>query len=224
MSDDAARLRIHVRRVMSGDGTMTSQREVYCAPRDRTVAAAVCEACGDYTGSGQDPAANRSWVLCRRLTTESARSLRGARHAYMQRRRDVSPSAAERTTVTAIMAHDVVCVREDLPVHHLTTLLDERRISGVPVVDSEGAPVVVASRTDLAHAAEGARVRDVMTRLTFVVPESASVSQAAAMMALERVHRLPVVSEDGKVVGIVSSIDVLDWLARNDGYLCPEPG
>jgi CBS domain-containing protein len=71
-------------------------------------------------------------------------------------------------------------------------------------------------------AAEGARVRDVMTRLTFVVPDSASVAQAAALMALERIHRLPVISEDGKVVGIVSSIDVMDWMARNDGYLLPD--
>jgi CBS domain-containing protein len=66
------------------------------------------------------------------------------------------------------------------------------------------------------------RVRDIMMPLAFSLPESAPVSLAAALMAQEGVHRLPVVSAgDGSVVGIVSALDVLRWLARRDGYLVP---
>jgi CBS domain-containing protein len=61
-------------------------------------------------------------------------------------------------------------------------------------------------------------VSDVMLGMTFSVSESATVSQAAAVMAYEGVHRVPVTSADGKVVGIVSALDVLRWLAREDGY------
>jgi CBS-domain-containing membrane protein len=222
MSDEPSRLRIHVRRVVSGDGTLTSEPEVYCAPRDRSVSVSVCEACTDYTGSGVDLEAHRNYVLCRRLTTESARALRTGKHTYVRRQCHVNPSAAERTPVATIMRGEVVCVREELPLHHLAALFKERRISGAPVVNDAGEAIAVVSQADLIGAAEGARVRDVMTRLTFVVPDSASVAQAAALMALERIHRLPVISEDGKVVGILSSIDVMDWMARNAGYLLPE--
>ncbi|WP_437682191.1 CBS domain-containing protein [Sorangium sp. So ce131] len=64
---------------------------------------------------------------------------------------------------------------------------------------------------------------DVMTPVVVKLHESASIRQAAALMAYEGVHRLPIVSDDGKVVGILSSLDVLRWFARRCGYLIP-PG
>jgi CBS domain-containing protein len=64
-----------------------------------------------------------------------------------------------------------------------------------------------------------ALVRDLMAPLAFTLPESAPVSQAAALMAYEGVHRIPVVGVDGAVVGVVSTIDVLRWLAQGNGYL-----
>lgn len=62
---------------------------------------------------------------------------------------------------------------------------------------------------------------DVMTPLVFSVPETATLSEASALMAYEGVHRLVVVSRDNKVVGIVSSMDVLRWVARESGYILP---
>jgi CBS domain-containing protein len=66
------------------------------------------------------------------------------------------------------------------------------------------------------HATHVARatVSDVMAGITFALPESATIAQAAALMAYEGVHRLPVTCSDGKVVGIVSSLDILRWLTR----------
>jgi CBS domain-containing protein len=40
-------------------------------------------------------------------------------------------------------------------------------------------------------------------------------------MAFEGVHRLPVVSDGGEVVGILSALDVLRWFGRRAGYLIP---
>jgi CBS domain-containing protein len=60
-----------------------------------------------------------------------------------------------------------------------------------------------------------------MTPVTFVLPENASIAQAAALMAYEGVHRIPVVSCSGDIVGLVSSLDVLRWLGQASGYLVP---
>ena len=141
-------------------------------------------------------------------------------------RRDAR-SAADGIRVSTVMTNDVVCVSEDLTIEELATLFLERGISGAPVVDSQGYPLGVVSKTDIVRdtyeAGGGATVQDIMTPLTFKLYEHAALSQAAALMAYEGVHRVPVVSEQGRVVGILSSLDVMRWLALNDGYLIADP-
>jgi CBS-domain-containing membrane protein len=67
-------------------------------------------------------------------------------------------------------------------------------------------------------------VRDIMMPLSFTLPESAPIARAAALMAYEGVHRVVVISPAGNVVGILSSLDVLGWLARESGYLMSKDG
>jgi CBS domain-containing protein len=65
----------------------------------------------------------------------------------------------------------------------------------------------------------GKTVADIMTPISFSVPEDASVARAAAMMAYEGIHRLPVVDDSERIVGILSPTDLLRWMARIDGYI-----
>lgn len=69
-------------------------------------------------------------------------------------------------------------------------------------------------------------VRDVMTPVAFSVQQDSPVAQAAALMVYEGVHRLPVLNEEGLVVGIVSSMDVMRWIAQRAGFVSApaEPG
>ena len=64
-----------------------------------------------------------------------------------------------------------------------------------------------------------ATVGEIMTSVAFTLSEQATIAEAAALMAFERTHRVPVVSRSGVVVGIVSSLDVLRWIAESEGYL-----
>jgi CBS domain-containing protein len=68
----------------------------------------------------------------------------------------------------------------------------------------------------------GLRVRDVMTHLAYSLGADASISRAAALMAYEGVHRIVVADAAGKPLGVVSSLDILRWIARQDGYVIPE--
>lgn len=70
---------------------------------------------------------------------------------------------------------------------------------------------VLSSRTAL----------DAMTPIVYWLPEDASISQAAALMAYEHVHSVPVVSKAGRINGIVSTLDILRWFARKRGFLIP---
>lgn len=88
-----------------------------------------------------------------------------------------------------------------------------------------------------AERAAGPTVRDIMTPLVFALPEDAPVSRAAALMAYEGVHRIPVLAKGSmaprgtavrrdagdvrgaEIVGILSSMDVLRWVAEQGGFI-----
>lgn len=57
-------------------------------------------------------------------------------------------------------------------------------------------------------------VADAMTRAAITLPEDAPVAQAAAIMVRQGIHRVLVVSEDGKLTGIVTGSDIMRWVAR----------
>jgi CBS domain-containing protein len=176
--------------------------------------------------------------------------------AGAEARRENTRAAADETPVSAVMTTDVFAVRPDVSLEALMGLFLERGFGGVPVVDEEGRPVGVVSKTDLleqrfvagdtgeatargwqasrghyrvqlgpgVHAEQLAResVAEAMTRAALTVPENAPVAQAAALMAARGIHRVLVVSADGRLSGIVTSSDVMRWIAERAGRLQPE--
>jgi CBS domain-containing protein len=220
--DDPGEVPIHVRRVVVAGGAFDSFNEVHCYLRSSSIPVAECERCPGYAGNEVDLYHHRNYLLCRRLTPEAARGVPPAPRASLRRRLVPPATPGERTTVSEIMTSDVWCGREDLDLPTLQRLIVERSIGGVPIVDEAGRPIGIVTLSDLTrHAGEDKRAGQIMSRLMFVLPDSASVSQAAALMALEHVHRIPIVDDDGHLAGIVSSLDLLAWLARHDGYVLP---
>jgi CBS-domain-containing membrane protein len=64
-------------------------------------------------------------------------------------------------------------------------------------------------------------VADVMTPVVFGVDGGAPVNRAAALMAFEHVHHLVVTDEHQEAIGMLSSLDVMAWVGRQDGYVIP---
>ena len=62
---------------------------------------------------------------------------------------EIVRAAATQVPVSDLMSTDVVCVQEDLAVDTLVSMLIDKEISGVPVLDGEGCLVGVVSKTDL---------------------------------------------------------------------------
>jgi CheY-like chemotaxis protein len=53
----------------------------------------------------------------------------------------------------------------------------------------------------------------------FTLPIDTPIIRAAALMAFEGIHRIGVLAEDGGFVGLVTSLDVMRWVAREEGVL-----
>lgn len=219
---------MNLQRIYAADGTETAAATVGCPACHTTVRVQMPEQMPEY---------NTAWPV-----------------ALVEG----SDAAMLTTTLEQVMHRDVLCVRPELAVESLGALFLERSISGAPVVDEEGRPIGVVSKTDIVrlmldgwaetadtkerpiaqtrqgvkydlgsgfHLERGphATVSDIMTPMVISLPADAKVSQAAALMAYEGIHRLVVVDVNGRVVGLLSALDVLGGYARRCGYVVPEP-
>jgi CBS domain-containing protein len=114
-------------------------------------------------------------------------------------------------TAKDIMTTRVVTVKPSTPIADAARLLVRRKISGVPVVDEKDKTKVVGILTeaDLLAAPSGAKtVAEVMRKRVISVAPDTSVDDIAATLVKRKIKRMPVL-DSGKLVGIVSRIDVL---------------
>lgn len=146
--------------------------------------------------------------------------------------------------VKDVMTSDVVTVRPDTSLKDVAAVLTERRISGVPVVDDSGKVVGVVSEGDILFKERGPSERtgvlawfanpydveeqlklgartaaEAMTAPAKTIAPWRLVSSAAAEMLDEGVNRLPVVDEEGRLVGIVTRADLVRAFVRPDAEI-----
>lgn len=143
--------------------------------------------------------------------------------------------AADRTRIGEIMTRGAITVRADLGLEQLVDLFLDQGISRVPVVDDDGRAIGMVSKTDLVidqhargdtevsqigaggpgrHVHEiGGLVRDVMTPVALTLPATTSIGEAARRMLADNVHAVPVTSDDGQVIGLLSATDIMAWVA-----------
>ncbi|MDT7894514.1 MAG: hypothetical protein LASZOEIN_001269 [Candidatus Fervidibacter sp.] len=114
-------------------------------------------------------------------------------------------------TAKDIMTTKVVTVKPSTSIEDAARLLVRRKISGVPVVDEKDKTKVVGILTeaDLLAAPSGAKtVAEVMKKRVVSVSPDTSVDEIAEILVKKKIKRVPVI-DAGKLVGIVSRIDVL---------------
>lgn len=143
-------------------------------------------------------------------------------------------------TVSDVMTHTVVAVGSEAPFKEIVELLDQWKVSALPVLAGEGRVVGVVSEADLLPKEEvrdgGRAVNDLRTRLkasaltagevmstpAVTVHADASLAEAARVMARRHVKRLPVVDGVGMLQGVVSRSDLLKVFLRSDAEIGAE--
>lgn len=108
-----------------------------------------------------------------------------------------------------VMTKQVITVTRHQTVGHARGLFAEHGIHSVPVVDTDGSPAGILTTSDLvASVSDETRIGEVMTRELETVTPYADPSLAARLMLKHGIHHL-IVTHEHKVVGILSSYDLL---------------
>jgi len=144
-------------------------------------------------------------------------------------------------TVRDVMTTHVVAVRLNTTYKEIAARLRELRVSAFPVLDDDNKVIGVVSEADLLakealeygvpglmggilHGRERAKAAgvsavDLMTRPAVTIGPREPVSRAARLMYSGKVKRLPVVDDDGRLIGIISRVDLLSVFSRPDAEI-----
>ncbi|MGA7910979.1 MAG: CBS domain-containing protein [Candidatus Dormiibacterota bacterium] len=155
-------------------------------------------------------------------------------------------SMPRRRTVADVMTQRVHVAGPLTPFKLLVRLIQENRVSAIPIVDVNGFPMGIVSESDLLlkerrhelesepdllhlrrrqrerAKADGLVASDLMTTPPITVSSTAGLTLAARMMQVRNVRRLIVVDERGRIAGMVSRSDLLQVFLRTDEELRDE--
>jgi len=116
--------------------------------------------------------------------------------------------------VRDIMSKDVRVVRPDTSVKEVVATMNKFDIGSVIIVQGER-PVGIITERDILRrlvepclAPETLSARQVMTSPVTTISETASIEEAARLMAKKKIKRLPVVN-NSKLMGIMSFTDIV---------------
>lgn len=146
-----------------------------------------------------------------------------------------------RAQVKDLMTTDVIAVSAGTSYKAIAARLSQCGVSALPVLGDHGRVAGVVSAADLLakeafadtgdeprawlcdvrhrrelQKARGVTAADLMTAPAVTIGPDASVQRVAQLMSLRWLRRLPVVSPDGRLVGIISRSDVLTVFRRPD--------
>ena len=126
--------------------------------------------------------------------------------------------------VRDIMTSPVVSIHPDVSLQEAYRTMQERGIRHLPVVDGDNLVGIVTDR-DLRLAtsalvptpfAPGGKVSAVMCRTPVTADAMDPVEDAARTLREQKIGSLPVM-DDGKLIGIITGLDLLDALMRMTG-------
>ena len=146
--------------------------------------------------------------------------------------------------VSDVMTHSVVAVGRDALFKDIVKLMEQWKVSALPVLEGEGRVVGVVSEADLLPKEEfrdsdpdrrtqlrrmpdlakaGALTAgDLMSSPAVTVHAGSTLAQAARIMAQRKVKRLPVVNDENLLEGVVSRADLLKVFLRPDNDIADE--
>jgi CBS domain-containing protein len=125
-------------------------------------------------------------------------------------------------SVREVMTDQAITVIGDMPLSDAADLLDRFAISALPVVDRAGRVVGIVTESDLLRVRASVSLwarwpvltaADIMTTPVITARADEPIADAARQMDARHIHRLVIVDDELRALGIVSAGDVVRAMA-----------
>jgi CIC family chloride channel protein len=125
-----------------------------------------------------------------------------------------------RIVVTEVMRRDPESVVSNMTLTDLLEKFETSQHRGFPVIE-DGRLAGIITQTDVTSKrsmlAENATVKDLMTPATVCARASDNLKHVIGVLDEHGLSRLPVVEEDGRLIGIITRTNVISALAKHYG-------
>lgn len=135
--------------------------------------------------------------------------------------------------VSTIMSTDLKCVNADDAVAKVDEIFHQHRIHHIPVINEDNLVIGVISKSDFLYLLRGFtdnetdrfrkqamlrafKVPEIMTESPITISSEETIKTAVAILAENRFRALPVVDGKKKLVGIVTTHDIIDMVNALD--------
>lgn len=130
-------------------------------------------------------------------------------------------SLLERTLVSDLMVSPVRCAKLSMTRAQVARIMVAAEISAMPVVDDDGVVRGLVTKTDVVredygearNAGAAGQVEKFMTASVLTLAPSDTLNNAVNLLAKAAVHHVVAVDEHGRAQGMLSSLDLMHWLA-----------
>ena len=116
--------------------------------------------------------------------------------------------------VRDVMSKNVKTVRPNSTINEVVRKMNKFEIGSIVVADGEK-PVGIITERDILRrvlevtvASEAMKAKEIMSAPILTIDSEATTEEAATLMNSERIKKIPVV-EEGKLIGIVTSTDIV---------------
>ncbi|MHC4243922.1 MAG: CBS domain-containing protein [Planctomycetota bacterium] len=117
-----------------------------------------------------------------------------------------------------VMTREVITVKQETPIYEAMEVMRRKDITGMPVIDDDMTLVGVITEKDVLRLFCGDEddknktVSFFMTRPAVSYRVDESLQSVCDFMMVNYFRRVPVVSKKGKLVGIISRPDIIDYI------------
>jgi len=121
-------------------------------------------------------------------------------------------------TIADVMTKSVISVDSTITINEAAKMMEDAKVGAIIVME-DNSPVGIITDRDfsvkvVAHAYQiTAPVKQIMSSPLFLIDSDEPVRIAADLMHDREIRKLPVIEEDGKVVGIITATDIVNLLA-----------
>jgi len=117
--------------------------------------------------------------------------------------------------VEEIMSSPVISTLKSATIYHLKDLFKRENINATPIIDKDGKILGIITSSDVAAVHNNSLyIQDILSTKVHICLKNNRIKDAAKTMVKHDIHHL-VVMDNGNIVGMVSSMDIIKFFSNH---------